>query len=134
LGVNFTNGYVPAAGDAFPLVTYGSETGIFTALNLTPLSPGLMWQTNYGSTTFSLIVTSAPPTVLSAGTSLAGGAFALTWNAIVGATYQLQYTTNLAPANWLDLDDPVIATNSTMTASDIIGLNPQRFYRLLWLP
>jgi hypothetical protein len=134
LSVNFTNGYSPAAGDAFPLVSYGSESGIFTALNLPHLTPGLIWQTNYGSTTFTLIVTNAPPTVLSASTTQNGGAFSLTWNTIAGETYQLQYTTNLAPANWLDLDGPITATNSTMTASDIIGLNPQRFYRLVWLP
>jgi hypothetical protein len=42
LSVNFTNGYSPTAGDAFPLVSYGSETGIFTVLNLPHLAPGLM--------------------------------------------------------------------------------------------
>ena len=103
-------------------------------LNLPHLTPGLMWQTNYGSTTFTLIVTSAPPTLLSAATTQIGGAFSLTWNAIEGETYQLQYTTNIAPANWLDLGDPVTATNGIMTVSDIFGLNPQRFYRLVWLP
>jgi len=48
----------------------------------------------------------------------------------------LQYTTNLAPANWLNLGDTVTATNDTMTASEAIGQNPQRFYRLVlvWLP
>jgi hypothetical protein len=30
-------------------------------------------------------------------------------------------------------DTAVIATNGTMTASDIIGLNPQRFHCLVWL-
>lgn len=80
-----------------------------------------------------LSVTSAPPTLLSAATILNCGTFSLTWNAVVGETYQLQYTTNLASANWLDLGDPVTATNGTMTASDLAGLNPQRFYRLIWV-
>jgi hypothetical protein len=133
LSVNFKNGYVPVADASFPLVSYGSKSGIFTAPNLPHLSPGLIWQTNYGSTTFTLIVTSAPPTVLSAATTTQNGTFSLSWNAIVGGTYQMQYTTNLAPVIWLDLGDPVTASNSTMTASDIIGLNPQRFYRLVWL-
>jgi hypothetical protein len=59
------------------------------------------------------------------------GALSLTWNAIEGETYQLQYTTNRAPANWLDLGDPIAATNSTMTVSDIVVLDPKRFYRLI---
>jgi hypothetical protein len=136
LSVNFTNGYSPVADTSFPLVGYGSETGIFTTLSLPHLSPGLVWQTNYGSTTFTLIVTSAPPTQLSVAMTEDGGTLSLTWNAIVGQTYQLQYTTNLAPANWLNLGDTVTATNDTMTASEAIGQNPQRFYRLVlvWLP
>jgi hypothetical protein len=136
LSANFANGYSPVADTSFPLVSYGSETGIFTTLSLPHLSPGLVWQTNYGSTTFTLIVTSAPPTQLSVAMTEDGGTLSLTWNAIVGQTYQLQYTTNLAPANWLNLGDTVTATNDTMTVSEAIGQNPQRFYRLVlvWLP
>jgi len=58
----------------------------------------------------------------------------MSWNAIPGESYQVQCATNLAPATWLDLGDAVTATNSTMTAADVIGLNPQRFYRVLWVP
>ena len=45
-----------------------------------------------------------------------------------GQTYQIQYTTNLAPANWIDLGAPINATSNTVTVSDTI-LNPQIFYR-----
>ena len=60
LSVNLNNNYTPGAGSSFALLSYGSETGIFTKMNLPHLSR-LMWQTNYGVTTFTLSVTSAPP-------------------------------------------------------------------------
>ncbi len=46
-------GFVPAISNAFTVVTYGSETGTFSPLNL-PVSP--TWQANYGSTALTLLV------------------------------------------------------------------------------
>jgi hypothetical protein len=46
----------------------------------------------------------------------------------------VQYKTALAGAPWLNLRGPVIATNSTLSASDAIGPDSQRFYRLVQLP
>ncbi len=79
VNINFNNTYSPATGDFFALISYGSETGVFSSVNLPPL---LSWQTNsitYGSTAFSLTVgsiyklafTASPP-----GTTNAGAVFA----------------------------------------------------------
>ncbi len=54
----------------------------------------------------------------------------ITWSAIPGKQYQVQYTTNLSPANWQNLGSPVTAINTTATASDSIGPDSQRFYRV----
>jgi hypothetical protein len=54
LGVVWLNGFVPAFGNAFTLLNYGSFTGAFTNLNL---PSGALWQVSYGPTTFTLTVT-----------------------------------------------------------------------------
>jgi endonuclease/exonuclease/phosphatase family metal-dependent hydrolase len=60
-----------------------------------------------------------------------GGAVRFTWSAVASVVYQLQYRTNLAQGNWSNLGSAITATNAVMSASDSIGPDPQRFYRLL---
>lgn len=50
---------------------------------------------------------------------------------MAGQTYQVQCTTNLAPANWVNLGDPIAGTNGAMSVSDVLGASPQKFYRIL---
>ena len=59
-----------------------------------------------------------------------GGTIALTWSALAGQTYQLQFKTNLNQTSWNNLGSVITATNSTATALDSIGPDPQRFYRV----
>jgi hypothetical protein len=66
--------------------------------------------------------------------NVSGNSLAFTWSAMVGRTYQLQFSTNLTRTNWVNLGTNVIATNSNMSASDTIGPAPQRFYRVVLLP
>jgi hypothetical protein len=63
-----------------------------------------------------------------------GNSLAFTWSAMVGRTYQLQFSTNLTRTNWVNLGTAMIATNSTVSASDTLGPDPQRFYRVVLLP
>jgi hypothetical protein len=79
----------------------------------------------------ALTPTSAPPVFQSA--TQAGGLITLTWSALSGRAYQLQYNTNLNLTNWIDLTN-VTATSSTATASDFTAPDPQRFYRVVLLP
>ena len=60
-----------------------------------------------------------------------GGTVTFTWSAMASAVYQLQYCTNLAQGNWSNWGSAITATNAVMSASDSIGPDPQRFYRLL---
>jgi sugar lactone lactonase YvrE len=53
VGANLNNGYVPANGNSFTVVTYGSYTGMFTN---TALPVVALWQTNYSSTAFTISV------------------------------------------------------------------------------
>ena len=64
----------------------------------------------------------------------ANGAINLTWNTMAGLAYQLQYTTNVASANWINLGGPTNATVGTMSASDVIGPGSMRYYRVALVP
>ena len=57
-----------------------------------------------------------------------------TWSAVSNANYQLQYSTDLMQNNWTNLDGLVMATNSLMSGSDIIGPDSLRFYRVFLQP
>jgi hypothetical protein len=69
-------------------------------------------------------------------TTKTSNAFNLTWGAMAGLIYQVQYKTNLLQTNWINLGKPLVATNSNLTVSDTNAINssPQRFYRLMVLP
>jgi hypothetical protein len=124
-GDNITAAYTCSATPSSPAGTY-------------PIVPSLAdpnnRQTNY---TVSLIdgmltVTGAAPLTLLSVT-LAGDTITLAWTAEQGQNFQVQYTTNLASAdwtNWLTLT----ATNSTAAVSDVLDFSSPRFYRTLWVP
>ena len=62
--------------------------------------------------------------------TLAGNAFAFSWSAVTGTVYQLQYKTNLLQPAWLDLGGAITAADVTLSVTNVIGPDPQRFYRL----
>ncbi len=58
------------------------------------------------------------------------GGMVLSWNTVVGQSYQVQYKTNLGQGSWNNLGGPVVSTNGTMVVSDTGG-DPQRYYRVV---
>ena len=66
--------------------------------------------------------------------SQSSGYIAFTWNSRIGNVYQLQTCTNLLSAIWVDLGAPFTATNTSVSVSDLIGVDPQGFYRVNLLP
>jgi hypothetical protein len=61
------------------------------------------------------------------------GVLTLAWTAVPGERYQVQYKSDLIQTNWANLCDPITATNASTTASDPIGPDLQRFYRIIVL-
>ncbi len=57
----------------------------------------------------------------------------LSWAAIPGQNYRVQFKSNLADAEWLDLSDNIASTNGTMSVTDPAAY-PRRFYRLVLAP
>ena len=51
-----------------------------------------------------------------------------------GQKYQVQYTSSLAQPKWNNLNGALTAINSITSASDVIGPDPQRFYRIVLSP
>jgi hypothetical protein len=61
----------------------------------------------------------------------ANGTVSLSWSAVTGVTYQVQYTDNLPAAAWNNLGSPISATSGTVIATDPAPSSPQRFYRVM---
>jgi uncharacterized repeat protein (TIGR03803 family) len=88
--------------------------------------------TNGYGTVFQLNVIVPPPAFLTVeGT---GATLTMTWSATVGQIYQMLYKTNLIQTTWSNLNNSLTATNPIMTTFDVIGPDPQRFYRILLVP
>ena len=74
----------------------------------------------------------ASPTV---GSVVAGtNSTTLGWSASSNVHYQVQYTTNLVPALWLNLGGLVTGSNGMLLVSDSSRSSSQRFYRVLLQP
>jgi hypothetical protein len=85
-------------------------------------------------TVFSLSLGSvSPPPVLHMPIQ-SGNKLTLTWSALPGRAYQVQFNTDLTQTNWTNLGTAFTATNTTAFASDTLGADPQRFYRIVLLP
>jgi hypothetical protein len=83
-----------------------------------------------------LAIPPAPPVFQTAAQS--NGLITLTWSATVGRVYQLQYSSDLSsdltPTAWHSLGNNIMATNDIISASDLLGPERQRFYRIALLP
>ena len=114
-----SNGYVPTNGTTFNVLSYGSFTGSFSSLGL---PAAVSWQSNYGSTNFSLVAGSELPQfgiVNLSGTNLifngTGGP--------AGSNYVMLASTNLRVAltNWTAL-----ATNTFDGTGQFHYTNPRQ--------
>lgn len=86
-----------------------------------------------GSVTSSVVTVNLQLPPITPALTASNGLCALTWGAVSNQTYQLQFATNLAALNWIDLGSPVTATNNSMSITDSVGSGGQRFYRArLW--
>jgi hypothetical protein len=104
-----------------------SADGFYT-LRLSCNGPGIVGLDNVSITALPSI----PPVFYSL--SMHGNAFALTWSAVPGQNHQLQYKTSLSDTNWVNLGGYITASNGTVSVSDPIGSNRQRFYRVMLIP
>jgi hypothetical protein len=66
--------------------------------------------------------------------TLTNGILRLSWSTEAGASYQLQYNSDLSPSNWVNLNSPFTANGASLSTTDSITNGSQRFYRLVLSP
>ena len=129
---------VTADGTLTSLLSFNGTNGARSLSTLLEATNGDFYSTTYVGgasnlgTVFRLELTPQAP--LFQTVTRTGGALTFIWSAVSGKSYQLQHTIDLIQTNWTDLGTPITATNATATASDTIGPDRQRFYRVVLLP
>ena len=89
-----------------------------------------------GNGTYDYAVTASQglaPRILAIGRA-GSSAVTLTWSAISGMTYRVEYNPNFSTATWSGLPPDVMATGSTASKTDNPSSAIQRFYRVVLLP
>lgn len=143
-GPGYTGTIGSGAGTVFKLTSDGTLTTLVAFTNnelpfggLLQADDGNLYGTTRGGGAYgqgTLFRLSVPmPAVLRSATQQAG-IFTSIWSVAAAQTYQPQYCTELAKANWSNLGASFTATNGSMLISDRVGPEPQRFYRLVLLP
>jgi uncharacterized repeat protein (TIGR01451 family) len=74
------------------------------------------------------------PRPLIAGIQVAGAVVSVTWTAVPGQSYRLQFTESLTGAEWTDLAADIVSQGAMCSAADVIGSTTQRFYRIRLAP
>ena len=84
--------------------------------------------------TSNLLCCATFPAPVFTSTTFSNNAVTISWNAIPGPRYQVQYRTNLALGSWQNLYAPFIGTNTLLKVTDAITNDLMRFYRVLAQP
>ena len=111
---------IPAGGFTYTPTNHFSGVDTFTY----QASDG---QTNSGPATVSIMVSN--PIQISS-VAVSNEVVTVTWSAIAGKKYRLQYKDDWAEEAWTDLLPDVIATGPTASESQAVDTATQRFYRV----
>ena len=63
--------------------------------------------------------------------AVVAGSLQLAWNSFPGVAYQVQFSTNLAETNWINLGSAITATSSSTTTNQTVGSGPVVLYRVV---
>ncbi len=117
VGVSGTNDGVNGAGRFY------NPYGVVVAAD------GSLWMTDTYNELIRVVIV---PFTISVQSSNGNSFVTLSWNAVIGKTYQAQYTGAMDPAAWSNLGASITATNPVVSATDnAAGLVLQKFYRIL---
>ena len=90
------------------------------------------------STTNSFVVIVVPtepdPRPVIEAITISNGVVTVTWTAVAGGDYKLQYRETLGGTNWSDVPPNLVATGTKASLTDTVGVAAQRFYRVALLP
>ncbi len=121
-----------------PTASIDSKTGVFTwdtcdddagTEKLITLRVADNGQPSLSGTTTFLISVEPRPSVQSR--IISENTLTLTWNAISGATYRVEYKTNLNATEWRSLGSEIVADDAIAAAQIACTNTPQMFYRVV---
>jgi hypothetical protein len=114
-----------------PVAAQVPSTNTFTTVVTDSGSPPLS-DTN----TFTVTVTGSqpPPRPMIESITVSNQVVTLTWTAVPGHTYRLQFKQNTDDPNWTDIQPDIVASSTTVTATDATAPSTQRFYRVYVVP
>jgi len=79
------------------------------------------------------IVVAPPPTAIES-ILVSGDTVAITWSAVPGQIYRVQFKSDLGEATWRDVAGDVTASGSTAMKIDFTKSSARRYYRVMVLP
>ncbi len=125
----------PVSGTGFLDVsaTSGTFTYMVRAVKLEVSASGSYYNPSQGAfATVSIASGSNPVPVRVSSVSLGASGVTLVWPTIPGATYQVQFTGDLANASWIGLSGNLPAQGSSLSWTDSsAGIASRRFYRVV---
>jgi hypothetical protein len=124
LQVVIENGYAPAIGTIFPIISSSQRTGTFSNV-LMPAGMTLQ----YTSGGANVVITGKVPVQIIS-PQYTNGQFQFGFNTISNRNYLVQYTASLAPTNWLPFTN-FTANGSFYLLTDTNSSSPQGFYRVI---
>jgi hypothetical protein len=107
----------------------GPATNSFTTVVVDDGIPPLA-----ATNSFAVVVASPLPAPVILSLSLKNQQAVVSWSSISGATYALQYKTNVTDSAWQDLPPAVQATSSVSSATNGTDGAASRLYRVVLLP
>jgi hypothetical protein len=123
LAVTLTNGYAPAIGTQFQIISGNRGSSTFSALKV---PQGI--SVTYSNTGVYLTVTSAVPALLLS-PQVSGGNFSFGFGTASGQSYTVLQNTNLATTNWIFYTNITGNGASYQFATPVTNI-PQLFYRV----
>ena len=66
--------------------------------------------------------------------TVTSGVATVVWSAISNASYRLQCVDEVGDTNWLNLTPDVLAMGTMAAATNVVGSQPMRFYRVMLVP
>jgi hypothetical protein len=128
LSVTWLGGFIPALGNSFALIDYGSHSGTFANI---ALPSGTLGQGNYSATVFSLLITSVTTqtnlpvlTIEKLNTSTVQ----VLWPTAAG-NFNLQTSTNLFSGLWSNVTSGITTVGANYVLTTAVNNTPA-FFRL----
>jgi hypothetical protein len=124
------NGFITWTPAAWQIPSTNLFTTVATDYNPWAVNDQHLSATN--SFTVRVYEPGVPPVIVSL--NVTNGVAAITWSAVAGKSYRLQFSEALPATNWNDLLPDITATDSRATATNSLDNAQVRFYRVFQLP